>query len=124
LAPLVFAETGHRAYENLSVVFPKEYAIVAVENQRATNETEIRCAERHVGADGPEDSRGARASEWIRDRRRIEQIGGDLLAVGQGTLYPVLLKPEQEGSRICSACCIVLLYDIRERMDPSYEVTP
>ncbi len=30
--------------------------------------------------------------------RRIEQISGDLLTVNQGTLYPVLLKMEQEGS--------------------------
>lgn len=30
--------------------------------------------------------------------RRIEQISSDLLAVNQGTLYPVLLKLEQEGS--------------------------
>jgi PadR family transcriptional regulator PadR len=30
--------------------------------------------------------------------RRIGQISGDLLAVNQGTLYPVLLKLEQEGS--------------------------
>ena len=30
--------------------------------------------------------------------RRIEQISGDLLAVNQGTLYPVLLKLEQEGT--------------------------
>ena len=29
--------------------------------------------------------------------RRIEQISRDLLAVNQGTLYPVLLKLEQEG---------------------------
>jgi transcriptional regulator len=28
--------------------------------------------------------------------RRIEQISGDLLAVNQGTLYPVLLRLEQE----------------------------
>jgi len=28
----------------------------------------------------------------------IEQISGDLLAVNQGTLYPVLLKLEQEGA--------------------------
>lgn len=33
--------------------------------------------------------------------RRIEQISGDLLSVNQGTLYPVLLKLEQEGA-ICS----------------------
>jgi len=32
------------------------------------------------------------------DARRVEQISGDLLAVNQGTLYPVLLKMEQEGS--------------------------
>ena len=30
--------------------------------------------------------------------RRIEQISGDLLTVNQGTVYPVLLKLEQEGS--------------------------
>lgn len=30
--------------------------------------------------------------------RRIEQISGDLLAVNQGTRYPVLLKLEQEGA--------------------------
>jgi transcriptional regulator len=30
--------------------------------------------------------------------RRIEQISGDMLAVNQGTLYPVLLKLEHEGS--------------------------
>jgi PadR family transcriptional regulator PadR len=30
--------------------------------------------------------------------RRIEQISGDLLAVNQGTLYPILLRLEQEGA--------------------------
>lgn len=30
--------------------------------------------------------------------RRIEQISGDILSVNQGTLYPVLLKLEQEGA--------------------------
>jgi PadR family transcriptional regulator PadR len=30
--------------------------------------------------------------------RRIEQISGDLLRVNQGTLYPVLLRLEQEGA--------------------------
>jgi len=30
--------------------------------------------------------------------RRIEQISGEMLSVNQGTLYPVLLKLEQEGS--------------------------
>jgi transcriptional regulator len=30
--------------------------------------------------------------------RRIEQISGDVLSVNQGTLYPVLLRLEQEGA--------------------------
>jgi transcriptional regulator len=30
--------------------------------------------------------------------RRIEQISGDALAVNQGTLYPLLLKLENEGA--------------------------
>ena len=30
--------------------------------------------------------------------KRIEQISGELLSVNQGTLYPILLKLEQEGS--------------------------
>ena len=30
--------------------------------------------------------------------RRIEQISTDVLSVNQGTLYPVLLRLEQEGS--------------------------
>ena len=30
--------------------------------------------------------------------RRIEEISGDLLAVNQGTLYPLLLKLEHEGA--------------------------
>ncbi len=30
--------------------------------------------------------------------RRIEQISGELLSVNQGTLYPVLLRLEQEGA--------------------------
>ena len=30
--------------------------------------------------------------------RRIEQISGDLLSLNQGTLYPLLLKLEQEGA--------------------------
>ena len=30
--------------------------------------------------------------------RRIEQVSGDLLSVIQGTLYPVMLRLEQEGA--------------------------
>ena len=49
---------------------------------------------------GAEDARRAGQLAWLRHRptRRIEQISGDLLAVNQGTIYPVLLKLEQEGA--------------------------
>lgn len=30
--------------------------------------------------------------------RRVEQISGDMLALNQGTLYPLLLRLEQEGA--------------------------
>src|ERR1700744_5001820 len=30
--------------------------------------------------------------------RRIEQISGELLSVNQGTLYPLMLRLEQEGA--------------------------
>ncbi len=30
--------------------------------------------------------------------RRIEQISGEVLSVNQGTLYPVMLRLEQEGA--------------------------
>ena len=33
--------------------------------------------------------------------RRIEKISGDLLSVNQGTIYPVLLKLEQDGAVKC-----------------------
>src|SRR2546425_13288506 len=35
--------------------------------------------------------------DGYRTARRIEQTSGDLLAVNYGTLYPALLKLEQEG---------------------------
>ena len=35
--------------------------------------------------------------------RRVEQISGDQLALNQGTLYPLLLRLEQEGA-IASEC--------------------
>jgi len=41
------------------------------------------------------DSMGAQHGYGIA--RRIEQISGDLLSVNYGTLYPALLKLEQEG---------------------------
>jgi PadR family transcriptional regulator, regulatory protein PadR len=36
--------------------------------------------------------------------RRIEQVSGELLSVNQGTLYPLLLKLEQEGSLRSAQC--------------------
>jgi DNA-binding PadR family transcriptional regulator len=44
--------------------------------------------------------------------RRIEQISGDLLAVNQGTLYPVLLRLEQEGSATNVFQTTVLVLDL------------
>jgi len=43
-----------------------------------------------LGAMGPQHGYGI--------ARRIEQVAGDRLSVNHGTLYPVLLKLEQEGS--------------------------
>ena len=34
----------------------------------------------------------------MANQKQIEQISGDLLTLNQGTLYPVLLKLEQEGA--------------------------
>jgi PadR family transcriptional regulator, regulatory protein PadR len=52
----------------------------------------------HVGIDGPQNSGCPRPLHRYGIARRIEQISGDLLAVNQGTLYPLLLKLEQEGA--------------------------
>jgi len=49
------------------------------------------------GVDGAEDARSAGALHGYGIARRIEQTSGDLLAVNYGTLYPALLKLEQEG---------------------------
>jgi PadR family transcriptional regulator PadR len=78
--------------ENLPVVFPMQ---VCHASCRKPNERKNRCPARHAGVDGP-DVLGSLHGYGIA--RRIEQISGDLLSVNQGTLYPVLLKLEQEGS--------------------------
>ena len=52
---------------------------------------------RHVGVDGPQDARCPGTARRLMESGRIEQIRGDLLAVNQGTVYPVLLKLEHEG---------------------------
>src|SRR6266446_1575633 len=53
--------------------------------------------------------------------RRIEQISGDLLAGNQGTLYPVLLKLEQEGA-VASECGARLKEEIAEPIALQAEV--
>jgi PadR family transcriptional regulator, regulatory protein PadR len=53
---------------------------------------------RNACADGPQDTGCPGPQHGYGIARRIEQISGDLLAVNQGTLYPLLLKLEHEGS--------------------------
>jgi PadR family transcriptional regulator PadR len=52
----------------------------------------------NAGTHGSEDAACSGAAARYGIARRIEQISGDLLAVNQGTLYPLLLKLEHEGS--------------------------
>ncbi len=68
------------------------------EKPNRPNEKEHRCSAGDVGADDAENSRRAWPLHGYGIARRIEQISGDPLTVNQGTLYPVLLKLEQEGS--------------------------
>ena len=51
----------------------------------------------HARADGAEDARDDGSAPWLRDRAAIEQTSQDLLSLNYGTLYPALLKLEQEG---------------------------
>ena len=51
----------------------------------------------HPCPDGVKDPRNNGAASRIRIARRIEQTAGNLLSVHYGTLYPALLKLEQEG---------------------------
>jgi hypothetical protein len=46
----------------------------------------------------PRPGKNLSSAHRTADRAHIEQISGDLLAVNQGTLYPLLLKLEQEGA--------------------------
>ena len=63
------------------------------------DETKKRRDAGNAGADDPQDSgRPGAAQHGYGIARRIEQISRDVLAVNQGTLYPVLLKLEQEGA--------------------------
>jgi len=55
------------------------------------------CLAGHAGADGSEDAGDHRRAPRLRHRARIEQTSGDRLAVNYGTIYPALLKLQQEG---------------------------
>jgi hypothetical protein len=48
--------------------------------------------------DGPQNPRCPGTATRLGDCPAHEKISGDLLAVNQGTLYPLLLKLENEGS--------------------------
>ena len=74
--------------------FPKGTVPISCENQHGKK----RCPARHFGAHGAQNARRLGALHGYGIARRIEQISGDLLSVNQGTLYPVLLKLEQEGA--------------------------
>lgn len=77
----------------------RERVILPVGNQESdTDEAKDGCPAGYARPNGPEDAGRARTATRLRIARRIEQISGDLLAVNQGTLYPVLLKLEQEGA--------------------------
>ena len=74
------------------------FLFIHVGNPIGTHERKDRCPTRHVSVDGPEDPGRTRSLHGYGIARPIEQISGELLSVNQGTLYPVLLNLEQEGS--------------------------
>jgi len=85
--------------DDLPVAFPKGvYHPPCWKPTRRPYETKNGRLTVHLGVDGPQDSRYPGTAARLRIARRAEQITGDLLAVNQGTLYPVLLKLEQEGA--------------------------
>ena len=58
---------------------------------------ETGCLARNAFRDGAEDPGNMGPLHGYGIARRIEQTSGDLLSVNYGTLYPALLKLEQEG---------------------------
>jgi PadR family transcriptional regulator PadR len=84
------------SFPNCPVAFPKESAIFLLETKMARQKTEVQQGTLALMVLKTLDVMGPVHGYGIA--RRIEQISGDLLAVNQGTLYPVLLKLEQEGA--------------------------
>jgi len=62
------------------------------------DERKARRLTRHACTYGSQDTGCPWAAALWGIARRIEQISGELLALNQGTLYPLLLKLEHEGS--------------------------
>jgi PadR family transcriptional regulator PadR len=84
---------------NIPVVFPREVCHIPVGNQNdrpMKQKTDVLQGTLALMVLKTLDVLGPLHGYGIA--RRIEQISGDLLAVNQGTLYPLLLKLEQEGA--------------------------
>src|ERR1700686_1661552 len=85
--------------DDLPVVFPKELWHIPVGNQKGgamKQKTDVLQGTLALMVLKTLDVLGPLHGYGIA--RRIEQISGDLLTLNQGTLYPVLLKLEQESS--------------------------
>lgn len=83
----------------LSVAFPKEMWHSSMGNQkegRLKNKADVQQGTLALMVLKTLEVLGSQHGYGIA--RRIEQISGDLLSVNQGTLYPVLLRLEQEGA--------------------------
>src|SRR5882757_5527640 len=84
------------SFQKRPVAFPKKSVIFLLETKMARPKTEVQQGTLALMVLKTLDVLGPVHGYGIA--RRIEQISGDLLAVNQGTLYPVLLKLEQEGA--------------------------
>jgi hypothetical protein len=75
-----------------------KHAILPVGHPNNPHERENGCSARNAGLDGAEDSGDPRTAARLRHRSTYRADQRDLLTVNQGTLYPILLRLEQEGS--------------------------
>jgi PadR family transcriptional regulator len=89
-------QLGAPSFQKRPVAFPKKSVIFLLETKMARPKTEVQQGTLALMVLKTLDVLGPVHGYGIA--RRIEQISGDLLAVNQGTLYPVLLKLEQEGA--------------------------
>ena len=66
-------------------------------NRSADDGRQSRGLAGHAGPDGAQDAETLGPLHGYGIARRIEQTSGDKLSLNYGTLYPALLKLEQEG---------------------------